>query len=217
MAYLNKFKDNSSYFLRIIPDKKGLWYVVIGIWPEMMMNTERSPKELVKLNDDEILNLIYETKPEYCQVVNYKRSDMSEEDLNKHEENMKVKFKKNEFSEILSIRPIMLIIMDKVGISQLISEIKKVINIKEDAILNLTFVENKPKFNIKIKYKKNSLSESGGVFEVTVGFNINFSSIKDERHDVQYLYQDGGADVAYTYDYLEDELNKFVNDLSEEI
>lgn len=211
MAHLNIFGKNNSYLLRVISDLKGLWYVVIGMWPEMMMKTEENPKNYTNLNNNEILDLIYETKPEYCQVINYKRPDMSEKELKKHEEDMEVKFKKNEFSEILSKRPVAPIVMRGGDVLQLANEIRRVVGDKreEDVKLNLTFTENNPKFNIKIKFKNEK-------FDLTAGFNINYSSIKDERHDNQYLYRDGGVDDSSSYDYSDVELLTFADDLEEE-
>jgi len=89
--------------------------------------------------------------------------------------------------------------------------------------LNLTFYENEPKCKMKIRYqypdskKFHRVKSWDNKFQFSIGFNINYSVVKDTREENQYLYEDGGKNMAYNIHYTDDELLSFADDIEKEV
>lgn len=115
------------------------------------------------------------------------------------------------------------ILIGKQGLLDLSNEIKRVIDCKpkEEENLKITFIKNEPQFKIKCLYVyTDGISHSPyteNKYEISVGFNINYSAVKDNREELRYLYENGGRHTFITQEYTKEELLQFVKNIEKEI
>lgn len=108
------------------------------------------------------------------------------------------------------------IVLDKKGLRDLFYEFKRVVDSKptEEEVLNISFIKNEPQFKIKCVYKYpdsfNVSPYTVNKYEISAGFNSNYSANKDNREELKYLYANGGMHTFLIYDFTKEELEEFL-------